>query len=329
VGVLGRTEAVEYRLYARRRDAELLTQTLTPESTGTVLNLMEAAPRRTFGQVFLGGTAAFNYRKIYAIETAAEYKVPDEYWARASVRTGPLSAEVLRTSYAPTLTQQEFVGNHYAWRNLDDDGNPTFRNTTADHLTVRLSQRLPLLADHHLQASGSAVNISRLVYYGPDAEPRQLGAGRDVRLLILSARHRMRLGSVVFDNQATYTRGADIRNEGLRIPSLVTFSRVYYQRYIFGKALFSQIGAEVYYQSQFVAYNYSPSTQQFYVQDAFAIRNYPLVDVFFAADIKAVNVFLKMAYVNQGIFHNGYFTTPYYTGYPRRLILGVKWNFFN
>ena len=54
-----------------------------------------------------------------------------------------------------------------------------------------------------------------------------------------------------------------------------------------------------------------------------------MVDVFFVADIKAVSVFLKVAYVNQGLRDNGYFTTPYYTGYPRRFQLGVRWNFFN
>ena len=104
---------------------------------------------------------------------------------------------------------------------------------------------------------------------------------------------------------------------------------MYYESYIFRKALFSQVGAEMYYQSRFRAYDYSPSTQQFYQQDHFTIRNYPVVDVFFVADIKTVSIFLKAAYVNQGINGNGYFTTPYYTGYPRRFQLGVKWNFFN
>jgi hypothetical protein len=325
LGVLGRTQAVEYRLYARRRDAELLTQTLTSESNGPTLNLMQAAPRRTYGQWFLGGTAAFNYRTIYAIETAGEYKLFDEYWLRAAVRTGPLSAEVLRTSYSPTLTQQEFVGNHYEWHHLNDDGTPAFRNTTADHLTVRLRQRLPFFADHHFEASGSLVNLSNLVYYNAAAEPAQLDDAR--QLLIASARHRVRFGRVVFDNQATYTEGGD--GAGLRIPRLVTFSRVFYESFIFRKALFSQVGAEVYYQSRFRAYDYSPSTQQFYVQDNFTIRNYPVVDVFFVADIKAVSIFLKMAYVNQGVYYNGYFASPYYTGYPRRFMLGVKWNFFN
>jgi hypothetical protein len=325
VGVLGRTTAVEYRLYARQRHASLRSQTLAPQATAEALTLVPVDPVRTFNQTFLGGTAAFNYRTIYAVEAAGEYKLFNEYWLRAAVRTGPLSAEALRTSYAPTLTQQEFVGNHFEWHHLDDAGKPTFRNTSADHLTLRLRQPLPGLADHHIEASAGLVNITNLVYYGLDGTPQQASGAK--QLQVGTARHRVRVGRVAFDNQATYTRGGDV--EGLRIPALVSFSRVYYQSYIFRKAMFSQVGAEVYYQSRFRAFNYSPSNQQFFLQDDFTIRNYPVADVFFAADIKAVSVFLKVAYVNQGLYRNGYFTTPYYSGYPRRFQLGLKWNFFN
>ena len=93
--------------------------------------------------------------------------------------------------------------------------------------------------------------------------------------------------------------------------------------------MFSQIGFEVYYQSRYRALDYSPSTQQFYLQNSFTIRNYPVVDAFISADIKSVTVFLKGAYINQGLLYDGYYTTPYYSGYPRRFQFGLKWNFFN
>ena len=336
VGVLGRTKVVEYRLYARDRIASLSSQTLQPTATATSLLLTKAANTHNYNEVFLGGTAAFNYRTIYAVETAGElhalslgspYQSYPEYWLRAAIRTGPLSAEALRSSYSPTLTQQEFVGNHYEWHHLAGSAT-AFNNTTTSQLTVRLRLKLPKLGsltEHHFEASGGGVILNNLVYYNTQGEPAQISDARN--LLIGFARHQVKIGRVGFDNQATYTRGGDV--EGLRIPSLVTNSRVYYESYIFRKALFSQVGAEMYYQSRFRAYDYSPSTQQFYQQDLFTIRNYPVVDVFFVADIKTVSIFLKAAYVNQGVLDNGYFTTPYYTGYPRRFQLGVKWNFFN
>jgi hypothetical protein len=351
-GLLGRTDRIEYNLYARSRIASLLESPTPaplagpPTSAATQVGPLTA----TYNQVFLGGNAAFNYRTIYAVEVAGEYKpggynsLLGEYWLRGRIRTGPLSAEVLTSSVAPDLTQQHLVGNHYQWDYQAEDrplSTDKFSNTLTNQLTVRLEQRLPFLADHTLEASAALVNITGLIYYGADPAavpsttqlsplggPMQLtGDNSNKQLLIGFARHRFRVGKVFFDNQATYTQGGD--GVGLRIPQLVTQSRVYYQTYVFKKALLGQVGAEVYYQSRFRGYGYSPSTQQFYVQDYFTIRDYAVANVFLTADIKAATIFIKMAYVNQGLDAGGYFTTPYYTGYPRRLQFGVRWRFFS
>ncbi|WP_345055916.1 putative porin [Hymenobacter glaciei] len=347
VGVLGRTSAVEYRLYARDRVASLTSETLTDVATATDLKLGPGAPTRSFHQFFVGGTAAFNYRTIYAVETAGEAYLlslnqlsPDsyslEYWLRGRVRTGPLSAEALINSYSPTLTQQEFIGNHYRWNHWAGERvnpisgvvNGKFSNTNTQQLTGRLQLKLPnvlALRQQRFEASASLVNINNLVFYDAAGLPAQLDVAN--QLLIVAARHKAQLGRFGIDNQATYTKGGDVN--GLRIPALVTESRAYYEAYIFRKAMFSQTGLEVYYQSAYRAFGYSPSTQQFYQQDKFTIGAYPIVNAFFSADIKTVSVFLKVAYLNQNLGRDGYFATPYYSGYPRRFQFGVRWNFFD
>ena len=332
VGLLGRTNGVEYRVYGRLRNYGLRAQSLKVNLPGalpvnTGLTLVPVGHIAGY-QGFVGGTAAFTYRQIYAVEAAGEYKFFDEYWLRAGVRTGPLSAELLRTSYAPTLTQQQFVGNSYMWDH-QSGSDSAFHNTTASQLTGRLRLKLPDafgLRAQRFEASVSGVNIASLVYYGPHGLPvQENSASRN--LLIVQARHEARLGQFGIDNQATYTQGGDVN--GLRIPALVSNSRLFFESHIFRKALFSQTGIEMYYQSRLRAFDYSPSTQQFYQQDHFTIRNYAVANAFFSADIKTVSVFLKVAYLNQGILHNGYFTSPYYTGYPRRFQFGIKWNFFS
>ena len=350
LGLLGRTERVEYNLYARSRIASLREfPTPIPLAGAPTTGRIEETTQ-TYNQVFLGGTASFNYRTIYAVEVAGEYKPGGynplgEYWLRGRIRTGPLSAEVLTSSVAPDLTQQHFVGNHYQWDYLGKDkkdyplSNDKFSNTLTNQLTVRLQQRLPFLHDHTLEASATVVILNNLVYYGydPGAGPSStqlsplggpMQASSSQQLLIGFVRHRFRVGKVFFDNQATYTAGGDSSNVGLRIPKFVTESRVYYQTNVFKKALLAQVGAELYYQSRFKGYGYSPSTQQFYVQDYFTIRDYAVANVFLTADIKAATIFLKVAYLNQGLDAGGYFTTPYYTGYPRRFQFGVRWRFF-
>ncbi|QKG56261.1 hypothetical protein GKZ68_06150 [Hymenobacter sp. BRD128] len=348
-GLLGRTDRIEYNVYGRYRNAWLsqLTTPLGRSGTGLRLQTVGSSPADTivaphyFGQLFVGGTASFNYRSIYAVEVAGEYlpydngsvKVPGagaEYWLRGRIRTGPLSAELLLNSYSATLTQRVFIGNNYTWTNLSDNKwQSTFGNTTTQQLTGRLRQRLPFLAEHSIELSASAARIAGLLFYNQYGVPEQLSSAiADSKVLLIGfARHRARLGNVYFDNQATYTRGGD--GAGLRIPALVTESRVYYQRRVFGHALFAQVGGELYYQSSYRGYNYAPSTQQFYVQDRFTIGNYAVANVFVAADISSASLFLKVAYLNQGLGRDGYFTAPYYTGYPRRFQFGVRWRFFS
>lgn len=329
VGLLGRTDWLEYRLYGRHRFARLSTSTNfgNPESQREVL------PEQTFNQLFVGGNAAFRW-KIFGVEAAGEYKFFDEVWLRARLRLGPLTGEVLHSSYAPTLTQQQFDGNHHRWPLFDDNRVTGSTNTTVDQLTVGVDQRLGRAAarlGQRLQASASFVTIANLVYYGQtdfdprDFRPFQLDASK--QLLVVQARHELRYGILRLDNQVTYTEGGD--GQGLRIPKLVGNSRVYVEGFIFKKALFTQVGIETYAQSRWQPYDYDPSTQQFFVQDHFTAGSFAVADVFLTADIKTVSIFLKMAHANQGLGRQGYYAAPFYTGNPRSFQVGLKWNFFD
>ncbi|WP_157807405.1 putative porin [Hymenobacter chitinivorans] len=335
VGVMGHTPAVGYRLYGRYRNANLFAKNYQDRYSGLGEYIYPYSQH--YGQLFLGGTADFRYRNLVAVETAGEVmaqqltpegKTFSEFWFRGTARLGPLSGEFYSSSYSPTLTQQRFVGNHYEWNHTKDvpTGTPIaeFNNTLVNQLTGRLNQKL---GRHYLEASASVVTINDLVYYNQAAVPAQFN--KPIGLVIGSVRHRFNLGKFYFDNQGTGTLGGE--GEALRIPKLVANGRAYYQGYLFKKAMFSQVGADVYYQSRFRGYDYNPTTQQFYVQDHFSIRNYAVADVFFITDIKTVSVFLKMAYVNQGLydFGNGYFATPLYTGLPRRFQFGIRWQFFD
>ena len=327
VGLMGNSNTVEYRLYARHRYYSLATRV----AFGEPAVLKEALPEQRGSQLFLGGTAAFRYRQ-YAIETAGEIK-PDlkdptqtEYWLRGRAVLGFLSGELLLTSVSPTLTEQQFLGNHYAW-------DKSFNNTQVQQVRVRAARQL---GRHYLEAVGTGANIANYIYYSINTasetdrvhmkEPYQ--RDKSFRLVTLMGRYRVNVGHLFFDNQATYTAGAGADNPALRIPEVVGESRLYYQGSVFRNALFGQVGVQGYFQSRWKAYDYSPSTQQFFIQDHFTIRNTPVVDVFLSADIKTVSIFFKMAYVNQ-LPENGYFATPYYAALPRRLQFGLRWQFFN
>ncbi|WP_165768339.1 putative porin [Hymenobacter amundsenii] len=323
VGVMGQSAAVQYRIYARQRIYSLETKA----AIGVPAVVRDTIDGRSSSQYFFGGTAAFQYRQ-FAVETAGEIK-PDlkdptqtEYWLSGRTRLGLFSGEVLLTSVAPTLTEQQFSGNHFVW-------NTNFDNVQVQQFRVRAARQVGI---HQLEAVGTVANVVNYIYYGAAADGQHLGGPRQAgafQFTSLMARYHVTIGHLNFENQATYTVGAGPDNEALRIPTLVGESRLYYQGKVFKNALFGQVGVQAYFQSRWKAYDYSPSTQQFFVQDHFTIRNTPVVDVFVNADIKTVGVFFKMAYVNQFVPQNGYYTAPFYAGLPRRLEFGLRWQFFN
>lgn len=338
VGVMGNSRSVAYRLYGRQRTYSWRNQHRT--GVEPLTREVDAFPRENGTQLFVGGTAAFRYRQ-FAIETIGEIKptadltnlANTEYLLRGNARLGPLSGELLLSSYAPTLTEQQFSGNHHVWNHTEGSGTP-FENTNVQQVRVRAAQQF---GKHYLEAVGTVANIQNLIYYSaqpkgrieelPTAGPQQLGT--DQQLTTIMARYRLTWGKFVADNQATYTLGAGENNPGLRIPALVGESRVYYQGYLFKKALLGQAGVQAYFQSRWKAYDYSPSIQQFLVQDHFTVRNTPVADVFVSGDIGSLGIFLKMAYINQFVPQPGYFAAPYYAALPRRFEFGMRWQFFN
>ncbi|MBT2557634.1 hypothetical protein J7E24_07550 [Hymenobacter sp. ISL-91] len=326
VGVMGQSQRVNYRLYGRYRTYSLETRS----AYGVPPVVREALPTVDEpSQLFAGGTAAFQYRQ-FAIETAGEVKPSVEqleYWLSGRARLGFLSGEVLLTSVAPTLTEQQFSGNHFAW-------NTDFKNVNVLQLRVRAARQL---GRHFVEAVGTVANIGNYIYYSvdPDSQTDQVHLAGPAqqsdafRIISFMGHYRGSVGKLFFETQATATLGAGSDNPALRIPAVVGEARVYYQGYLFKNALLGQVGVQGYYQSRWKAYDYSPSTQQFFVQDHFTIRNVPVADVFLNADIKTVGVFLKMSYINQFLPQNGYFTAPYYAALPRRLQFGLRWQFFN
>jgi hypothetical protein len=327
VGVMGNSPSVAYRLYGKQRTYSLESRSRYASNTSSTITEERLNYRSGTTQFFLGGTAGFRYKE-FAIETSGEVKLPQdfselihisktEYILRGATSFGPVQVDALLTSYSPTLTEQRFEGNHASWQN------DNFSNTQVQQVRGLLSQQL---GRHHLQLVGSFAHITNLVYYNEQAVPTQLTDARQV--FSLTAQHKFNVGHLFLDNHATYTEVLN-GTVGLRFPRLVGESRIYYQGYVFKKALFGQFGVQTYFQSRWEPYDYSPSTQQFFFQDHFTIRNTPIADVFLSADIKTVNIFFKMAYVNQFFPQSGYFTTPYYAGLPRRLQFGIRWQFFN
>src|SRR2546430_1673729 len=111
-----------------------------------------------------------------------------------------------------------------------------------------------------------------------------------------------------FNNTINYqtTQNTDI----IRLPSLLTFSQLYYENKFFKNNLWLQFGAQARYVSAYMANAYMPETNQFYLQDKKNYGDYVFIDVFFNAQIDRFRFFLLASHINQGLTGGNYMLCP-------------------
>ena len=137
-----------------------------------------------------------------------------------------------------------------------------------------------------------------------------------------------KLGNWHLDNSVLYQYVPD--SMVIRVPSLILNHSLYFSiNKMFKGALDLQIGASVYYNSAYYANAYMPATGEFYLQNDAKYGNYPFIDFFVNAKIKAVRVFVKIDHLNSGFTGSNYMITPHYPINERAFKLGVSWRFWD
>jgi hypothetical protein len=113
----------------------------------------------------------------------------------------------------------------------------------------------------------------------------------------------------------------------IRLPKLVLEHSLFYENSLLKKALIIQIGASLFFVSEYYSNAYMPATAQFYLQDDKKYGNYPFIDFFINAKIKSVRMFFKIDHLNSGWMGNKYQITPGYPMNDRAFKLGISWRF--
>lgn len=115
----------------------------------------------------------------------------------------------------------------------------------------------------------------------------------------------------------------------IRLPAFVLKNSLYYENYLFKKALLMQVGIDCFYNSKFYSNRYMPATSQFYLQDKLKYGNYLLLDFFINLKVKDVRLFFKIEHLNDGLMAVNYIQTPNYPISGRAFKFGVSWAFYD
>ncbi|MBD1396254.1 hypothetical protein H9Q13_03670 [Pontibacter sp. JH31] len=312
-GLTGNNKLSFYKAYIKHRSSKLDYRVL-------YLNLQDTTSSNILysekvNQLFVGGELRLMYGPAL-VSVNGEFQMANDYNVSARAKLGPLQFSVARVLRSPSLIEQRMESNHFQWNN-------NFNNSVTDRLDATFAGKLG--ERQYVRLTGHYNNIKRHIFFNEQALPQQLTGNQ--RLFGAELQHRIRFGVINFENFVAYTNTDEA--ETLRIPEWLFDSKLYFEGALFKRALIGQFGVQVYTPTAYRADAYMPVTQQFYLQNGFEIRTYPVTDVFINADIKSLNVFLKMSNIATGLTAPGYFTTPFYPGMRTSFVFGIKWMFFD
>ncbi|MBL4736433.1 MAG: hypothetical protein JKY18_14060 [Flavobacteriales bacterium] len=214
---------------------------------------------------------------------------------------------------APAMIHSYYEGNHYTWKN----------NFSKQHNATALLQYTFIAHNARIGVRGDI--IGRYMYYDEDGISRQ--DTNEVAVYSGFIAKDFNWKHFSFKNRLQYQVVSD--SATLRLPKFISSHSAYYHNHLFKKALYMQIGIDLFFNTSYYAETYVPSTHQFNRQSSKKIGNYPYLDLFVNFKINQAKFFVKLAHINQGFLSNTYYLVPHYPQNDRAIIAGISWRFYD
>ncbi|MEY4876281.1 MAG: hypothetical protein RL708_1430 [Bacteroidota bacterium] len=112
-------------------------------------------------------------------------------------------------------------------------------------------------------------------------------------------------------------------------PKWMYSGQVYYQNFVFKKAMFMQIGLQLNSYEKYYAPYFMPVADNFYYQNQTNFSQQHQLQFFINAKIKKVRIFIKADNLLQGLDGHGTYVSKYYPLPDRTVKFGISWRFFD
>lgn len=249
----------------------------------------------------------------FNIDAAFDF-VPGDYEAKASARLTKYFIQpelgVQTGKYSPTQLQQHYYGFRFRW---ETNFSPV--NYSSGFVNVHLPEI-------HLEADASFTRMENFIYF-ENYLPAQFPSALTVFQLQL--KKDFILGDFHLNNALAYQSISAIIDKPVYLANVSW----YFQKHLFHSALFTQIGFDGWYISDYRGQYYNMITGQFNENNISEPLNYePVIDVFASFDIRTFRFFIKGDNIAQGLFSKGLYEAPRYPMQPRGIKLGVNWMLF-
>ncbi|MGQ0827091.1 MAG: putative porin [Bacteroidota bacterium] len=243
----------------------------------------------------------------------------EDYSASATIKKevidslSSLSLKIESRQQAPDFIYHRFSSNHFKWNN-------SFEKIQESGATINLS-----ISKYDMDIGVDFRGYTNVLYFDTNAIAKQYKGS--IGILSATFKKDFTFHNWHFNNHIRYQLAPD--SIVIRIPEFVSEHSLYYENEVLKGAMRLQIGASVFYTSEYYANAYMPATAQFYLQDNKRYGGYPFIDFFINAQIKTVRIFIKIDHLNSGWMENRSMLTANYPMNDRAFKLGVSWRFFN
>lgn len=214
---------------------------------------------------------------------------------------------------APEFFYQNYISNHFKWNNQ-------FSNISTQNIDLRfVSEKI------FFEAGCSIIQYKNYVYLDYTATPEQFNPTFKVFSAFL--KKDVHIKRFTISNNIIYQKTID--SAVVNLPSLITHESFFFSLDLFKKALETQIGIDLFYNTSYYANAYMPATGMFYLQNQKQIGNYPYLDFFLSMKIKTARIFFKYEHFNSAFMGNTYYSTLHYPMPDNAFKFGISWKFFD
>jgi len=299
-----------------------------------LVNEDQTIPNRlTTDIVSLGGTYLKRY-KAFKLEGQAAYNITGDYdgyevHGKASMTLSDslqFAAKLDISSSAPNfnwiLNQSDY--ENYNWYN------PDFDNVNTQRLEVEAESKI------YGQISASLTQIDNHAYFGfertaegavADSLVRPLQTDQQIRYFKIKAEKDFKYGNLNLANTIMYQNVLDGESV-FPVPEIVTRNSLFYDNYLFDRALYLQTGLTFNYFSSFMSKAYDPILSEFAIQDFQELEGFYTADYFINAKIREARIYLKLENFTTLFQGNSNFSAPRYPYRDFAIRFGLVWNFF-
>ncbi len=235
------------------------------------------------------------------------------YW-RPGGKTDTIGLNVQAVHQKQAYQAMAYSSNHFYWQQ------PELPMTTA--LSGELSYTSQALG---LTARASYHQWQNPLFFNEDAIPTVANGTQAVFRGVLEKTFHWR--KWYLQNRIVYQKGSGV--DAFRFPEFWTRNTLYFQSWMFNKALLGRFGVEFLYYTGFKGYAYMPATRRFHHQEGMETGNYPFFDVFFSGKVRNMVIFAKVEHVNAGLTGYRYLAAPGYPFHDLSIVAGLRWNIFN